>query len=157
MLFTSHGTRITDFVAVRFSVGDPGVCAVRSRRKPPSGPLRPPASHCFPVHHCSPLFGENIVLRQCPRAARTAAPAALRLVPLRRTPNEPMLRKGNFLYCVDNTSRTFPQYYDCGPIEAPRPARLMRTSTRFPQSRDSGLYKPRSTSRAGRRRLDGAE
>ena len=40
-------------------------------RKPPSGPLPPPASRCFPVHHCSPLFTivrhcseKNIALRQ---------------------------------------------------------------------------------------------
>ena len=35
-----------------FSVGAPGW----GHRKPPSGPLRPPASHCFPVHRCSRLF-----------------------------------------------------------------------------------------------------
>ncbi len=31
-------------------------------QKPPSGPLRPPASHCFPVHDCSPLF---TIVRHC--------------------------------------------------------------------------------------------
>ena len=57
-----------------FSVGAPGW----RHRKPPSGPLRPPASHCFPVHHCSRLFTivrhcsrKNIVWSQCPRAARS--------------------------------------------------------------------------------------
>ncbi len=46
-VFTSHETRITAFLR-----GWPGW----RHRKPPSGPLRPPASHCFPVHRCSPLF-----------------------------------------------------------------------------------------------------
>ncbi len=31
-------------------------CARAAQPKPPSGPLRLPASHCFPVHRCSPLF-----------------------------------------------------------------------------------------------------
>ena len=38
-----------------FSVGAPGW----RHRKPPPGPLRPPASRCFPVHHCSPLFTQK--------------------------------------------------------------------------------------------------
>ena len=71
------------------AVGAPGS---KGHRKTPSGPLRPPASHClFPgsspascsplfaiVHDCSRLFAivrhcspKNIVLRQCPRAARS--------------------------------------------------------------------------------------
>ena len=41
-----------------FAVGAPGW----RHRKPPSGPLRPPASHCFPVHRCSPLF---TIVRHC--------------------------------------------------------------------------------------------
>ena len=48
-----HETRVTKHESRPFfSVGAPG----RRHRKPPSGPLRPPASHCFPVHRCSPLF-----------------------------------------------------------------------------------------------------
>ena len=47
---TSHETRL-------FSHG-------WRHRKPPSGPLRPPASHCFPVHRCSPLF---TIVRHCSR------------------------------------------------------------------------------------------
>ena len=43
---TKHESRLF------FDVGAPGW----RRRKPPSGPLRPPASHCFPVHRCSSLF-----------------------------------------------------------------------------------------------------
>ena len=43
---TSHETRL-------FS---PWVRDARRHRKPPSGPLPPPASRCFPVRHCSPLF-----------------------------------------------------------------------------------------------------
>ena len=42
-----HETRITAFLR-----GWPGW----RHRKPPSGPLRLPASRCFPVHRCSPLF-----------------------------------------------------------------------------------------------------
>ena len=61
--FTNHETRITKhgFYAFHetrdtnhgfFPVGAPGW----RHRKPPSGPLRPSASHCFQVHRCSPLF-----------------------------------------------------------------------------------------------------
>ena len=46
--FTNHESRNTAF----FSVVRDG----RRHRKPPSGPLPPPASRCFPVHHCSLLF-----------------------------------------------------------------------------------------------------
>ena len=49
---TRHETRLF------FAVGAPG----RRHRKPPSGPLRPPASHCFPVHRCSRLFA---IVRHC--------------------------------------------------------------------------------------------
>ena len=47
-----HESRVTKHESRLFAVGAPG----RRHRKPPSGPLRPPASHCFPVHRCSPLF-----------------------------------------------------------------------------------------------------
>ena len=48
-----HESRVTKHESRPFfSVGASG----RRHRKPPSGPLRPPASHCFPVHRCSPLF-----------------------------------------------------------------------------------------------------
>ena len=70
MLFTNHESRNTAF----FSVGAQGW----RHRQPQSGPLRPPASHCFPVHHCSLLFAivhhcspKNIVRGQCSRAARS--------------------------------------------------------------------------------------
>ena len=36
--------------------GSPWVREGWRHQKPPSGPLPPPASQCFPVHHCSPLF-----------------------------------------------------------------------------------------------------
>ena len=49
---TSHETRLF------FALGAQGW----RHRKPPSGPLRPPASHCFPVHRCSPLFGKKYYL-----------------------------------------------------------------------------------------------
>ena len=80
-----HESRVTKHESrLFFAVGAPGW----GHRKPPSGPLRPQASHCFPVHRCSPLFTivhdcsrlfaivrhcspKNIVLRQCPRAARS--------------------------------------------------------------------------------------
>ena len=45
-----HETRDTNHGF--FSVGARGW----RHRKPPSGPLPPPASRCLPVHHCSPLF-----------------------------------------------------------------------------------------------------
>ncbi len=45
-VFTNHETGLF------FSVGAPGW----RHRKPPCGPLRPPASRCFPVRRCSPLF-----------------------------------------------------------------------------------------------------
>ena len=64
---TSHGTRLF------FSVVRDGW----RHRKPPSGPLPPPASRCFPVRHCSPLFSKKIVLRHCPRAARSLLSCAL--------------------------------------------------------------------------------
>ena len=70
-----HESRVTRHESRPFfSVGAPG----RRHRKPPSGPLRPPASRCFPVHRCSPLFTivrhcsqKNIVRSQCPHAARS--------------------------------------------------------------------------------------
>ncbi len=54
-----HETRETKHESrLFFAVGAPGW----RHRKPPSGPLRPPASHCFPVHRCSPLF---TIVRHC--------------------------------------------------------------------------------------------
>ncbi len=54
-----HETRVTKHESRPFfSVGAPGW----RHRQPPSGPLRPPASHCFPVHRCSPLF---TIVRHC--------------------------------------------------------------------------------------------
>ena len=48
-----HESRVTKHESrLFFAVGAPGW----RHRKPPSGPLRPPASRCFPVHRCSPLF-----------------------------------------------------------------------------------------------------
>ena len=49
--FTNHESRNTAF----FSVVRDG----RRHRKLPSGPLPPPASRCFPVHYCSPLFSKK--------------------------------------------------------------------------------------------------
>ena len=57
---TRHETRlfrITAFTALRFTVVRDGW----RHRKPPSGPLPPPASRCFPVHYCSPLFSKKIL------------------------------------------------------------------------------------------------
>ena len=54
-----HESRVTKHESRPFfSVGAPG----RRHRKPPSGPLRPPASHGFPVRRCSPLF---TIVRHC--------------------------------------------------------------------------------------------
>ena len=49
---TRHESRLFFESRPFFSVGAPGW----RHRKPPSGPLPPPASRCFPVRHCSPLF-----------------------------------------------------------------------------------------------------
>ncbi len=65
---TSHESRLLR------PFGSPWVREGWRHKKPSSGPLPPPASHCFPVHHCSPI---NIVLRQCPRAARSLLSCAL--------------------------------------------------------------------------------
>ena len=53
---TKHETRL--FFESRFlrPFGSPWVREGWRHQKPPSGPLPPPASHCFPVHHCSLLF-----------------------------------------------------------------------------------------------------
>ncbi len=53
-----HESRVTKHESRLFSVGAPGW----RHRQPPSGPLRPPASHCFPVHRCSLLF---TIVRHC--------------------------------------------------------------------------------------------
>ena len=42
--------------------GSPWVREGWRHQKPPSGPLPPPASQCFPVHHCSRLF---TIVRHC--------------------------------------------------------------------------------------------
>ena len=48
-----HESRVTKHESrLFFAVRAPGW----RHGKPPSGPLRPPASRCFPVHRCSPLF-----------------------------------------------------------------------------------------------------
>ena len=58
MVFTKHETRITAFVAVRFSVGARGVASPETAVRTTA----PPASQCFPVHHCSLLF---TIVRHC--------------------------------------------------------------------------------------------
>ena len=70
--FTNHETRLLS----------PWVREGWRHQKPPSGPLRQPASHCFPVHDCSRLFAivhdcspKNIVRNQCPRAVHTGSAA----------------------------------------------------------------------------------
>ena len=55
---TRHESRLFFESRPFFSVGAQGW----RHRKPPSGPLPPPASHCFPVHHCSLLF---TIVRYC--------------------------------------------------------------------------------------------
>ena len=87
-VFTNHETRNAAFSPW---------CARAAQPKPPSGPLSPPASHCFPVRHCSPLFTivhQKIVLRQCPRAARTAAHAARSLLHRARSRSMVRLSRG---------------------------------------------------------------
>ena len=147
-VFTNHETRNTNHGF--FAVGAPGW----GHRKPPSGPLRPPSSRCFPVHRCSPLFAivhqkilfgasvpappgrpfpppgrcfagrvraawsgyraacaggvgrEPVSVHRQPFSVGLAASAAAGQLPLPRTQNEPMLRKGNVLVCVDTRSST---------------------------------------------------
>ena len=109
--------------AVRFAVGAKG----SHNQKPPPGPPRPPPSHCFPAHYSPhywsalvgigrikilPLSkGSNAVSREIPgkcaesrvcgrppevhRSPQLPSPSGL--LPMRRTQNEPMLRKGNVL------------------------------------------------------------
>ncbi len=137
LVFTKHETRITKhgfFSNHGLCCGSAWAAMARHGR------------HISPRRRTCPVSRSRSASRRAPLAG---------LLPAPRTPDEPMLREGNVLiaqngnfpYCVDNTSRTFPRYSDCGPIEAPTPARLMRTSTRFPQSRDSAPCKPCSTSR----------
>ena len=68
---TSHETRLF------FSVVRDGW----RHRKPPSGPLPPPASRCFPVRHCSPLF-TIVQQKNCsaPLPSRRPVAAFLRVV-----------------------------------------------------------------------------
>ena len=59
--------------------GSPWVREGWRHRKPPSGPLPPPPSHCFPVHHCSPLF---TIVRHCsPLFTKKILSCASALVP----------------------------------------------------------------------------
>ena len=82
-VFTKHETRntaffrITAFTAVRFSVGARGVASPETavRITAPAGKSLFSSSPLFTiVRHCSP---KNIVLRQCPRAARSLLSCAL--------------------------------------------------------------------------------
>ena len=105
-VFTNHESRNTShgfyaFHESRNTAFFLRACARAAQPKPPSGPLSPPASHCFPVRHCSPLFAivrhcsvKNIVLRQCPRAARTAAPATRLLLRRARSRGMERLSRG---------------------------------------------------------------
>ncbi len=69
--FTNHESRVTSHeTRLFFSVVRDG----RLHRKPPSGPLPPPASRCFPVRHCSPLF---TIVRHC-SAKKCSAPVPSR-------------------------------------------------------------------------------
>ena len=116
-------------MSVRLAVGAQGM----QDQKPPPGPPRPPPSHCFPASDCAQLcsmrgaffshlskclsavsweipvmcaesrvFGRPHEVHRSPRL-----PLLSGLAPLRRTHNEPMLRKGNVLYCADSPSALF--------------------------------------------------
>ena len=81
---TRHETRPFFETRLLRPFGSPWVREGWRHKKLPSGPLLPPESHCFPVHHCSLLFAivrhcspKNIVLRQSPRAARSLLSCAL--------------------------------------------------------------------------------
>ena len=63
------------------------------------------------ARNCS---GGGGALSKCPQL-----PSPCGLLPLRRTQNEPMLRKGNVLYCVGSAGRSLPPrppalYIECG-------------------------------------------
>ena len=112
-------------MAVRFALGAQGT----HNQKPPPGPPRPPPSLCFPAHylpllaaHFCPLLpgiarncsGGGGALSKCPQL-----PSPSGLLPLRRTQNESMLRKGNVPDCVDGAERNLPPgppalYIECG-------------------------------------------
>ena len=73
-----HETRDTNHGF--FSVGARGVASQETavRTTAPAGKSLFSSSPLFTiVHHCSPLFTKNIVLRQCPRAARSLLSCAL--------------------------------------------------------------------------------
>ena len=78
-----HETRDTAFFESRplLPFGSPWVREGWRHQKPPSGPLPPPASRCFPVRHCSPLFAivqqKILPLSQCPLFVRTVNTACL--------------------------------------------------------------------------------
>ena len=107
-------------MAVRFAVCAKGT----HNKKTPPGPLRPPPSHCFPVHGCSAFLGILFPLSKCSSAVsreipgfcaesrvcgrphderrEPQLPSPSGLLPLRLTQNEPMLRKGTVLYAIDS-------------------------------------------------------
>ena len=101
-------------MAVRFAVGAKGT----QHQKPPPGPPHPQPGHCFPAHDCPVIPGNSqllftaclltiarhcavmrskiiLPLSKCPRTVSRSRWAS------RRTPNEPMLRKENVLYCTN--------------------------------------------------------
>ena len=70
-----HETRITKHeTRLFFTVVRDG----RLHRKPPSGPLPPLASRCFPVHYCSPMFSKKNC--SAPLPSRRPVAAFLRVV-----------------------------------------------------------------------------
>ncbi len=75
---TSHETRITAFMfftnhetRLFFALG----ARRAAQPEPPSGPMPPPASRCFPVRHCSPLF---TIVRHCSAKKYCPAPVSSR-------------------------------------------------------------------------------
>ena len=115
MLFTSHETRITDFIAVQITVGAQGPRHPKPLAARTAAPAARSLLSCALWRGMGRLWrgmGGILPLSRCPRsrppftlgltasAARRAVPVALGLLPLRRTQNEPMLRKGNVLDSV---------------------------------------------------------
>ena len=110
-------------MAVRFAVGAKG----SHNQKVPPGPPRPPPSHCFTASDCAQLCSMGgaffLPLSKCSSAVSweipekcaesrvcgrshevhrsSQLPSPCGLLPLRRTQNEPMLRKGNVLSCTN--------------------------------------------------------
>ena len=72
-VFTKHGFYAFHESQLLRPFGSPWVREGWRHKKPPSGPLPPPPSHCFTVHHCSLLF---TIVRHCSPKKYCPAPVS---------------------------------------------------------------------------------